>query len=269
MLFKGLVIVTNTLLLPTLERLFIFLVSKKAKDISTILAPYSNKSNDMFNLKDYNLNETVIAWVNTLTKDNQDFDEGRFEEWLKEKNVAFKSNPSGWLKVVFPKELEKGTFNRIVYIPATTPIFNAMRERNIIVKTTDTMYIDLMLQAICSKLGRTLNKEKTEEKISEWIKGSIDYILKKIEKPSTTEFIAVFKKSKSVQALNIDWEAIDKEAKELNAKWDSTMKELEDMSNKDEELKWDEIMAILKCDSEEEMQATYKQIMKAREENDR
>ena len=177
----------------------------------------------MFNLKNYNLNDTVIEWVQAQVKGNGDFDESKFEEWLKEKNVAFKSNPSAWLKTVFPKELEKGTFNRVTYVPATVPLFNAMRDKGIIVKQTDCLYIDLLLTKISKALGKSKSKEQVADKIGEWCKGSIEYITTKIEKPTSSDFINVFKKSKAVAQLKIDWVALQQEADKENKEWDELM----------------------------------------------
>lgn len=205
----------------------------------------------MFNLKNYNLNDPTITWLQTLIKDNDDFDENRFEEWLKEKNVAFKSSPSAWLKTVFPKELERGTFNRIVYVPATQIFFNAMREKGVLMKQDDCMYIDIMLTTVCKVLSRSKSEGQVQDTINKWCNDCIDYIVKKVSKPSSADFINVFKQARSIKALNLDWNKIDAESKEHNEHWDKLMKEIEETQADEESMSWDEIMTILKMSGEE------------------
>ena len=51
-----------------------------------------------------------------ITKANSkdDFDYDKFNEWLEEADVKSKDYPNAWFKKVFPIELEKGTFNKVV-----------------------------------------------------------------------------------------------------------------------------------------------------------
>lgn len=43
-----------------------------------------------------------------------DFDTDKLNEWLEDADIKSKDNPSAWFTKVFPQELEKGTFNKIV-----------------------------------------------------------------------------------------------------------------------------------------------------------
>ena len=43
-----------------------------------------------------------------------DFDTDKLNEWLEDADIKSKDNPSAWFTKVFPAELEKGTFNKIV-----------------------------------------------------------------------------------------------------------------------------------------------------------
>lgn len=45
---------------------------------------------------------------------NVDFDYNKFNDWLEEVDVKSKDFPSAWFTKVFPAELEKGTFNKVV-----------------------------------------------------------------------------------------------------------------------------------------------------------
>ena len=43
-----------------------------------------------------------------------DFDTDKLNEWLEDADIKSKDNPSAWFTKVFPRELEKGTFNKVV-----------------------------------------------------------------------------------------------------------------------------------------------------------
>ena len=70
----------------------------KEKSVSSKIDYLNNYSNDL------------------ITKENSkdDFDYDKFNEWLEEADVKSKDYPNAWFKKVFPIELEKGTFNKIV-----------------------------------------------------------------------------------------------------------------------------------------------------------
>ena len=46
--------------------------------------------------------------------DNPEFDYNRLIEWLEEVDIKSKNIPSAWFTKVFPRELEKGTFNKVI-----------------------------------------------------------------------------------------------------------------------------------------------------------
>ena len=45
---------------------------------------------------------------------NVDFDRDKLNDWLEEVDVKSKDFPSAWFTKVFPRELEKGTFNKVI-----------------------------------------------------------------------------------------------------------------------------------------------------------
>ena len=173
----------------------------------------------MFNLKDYNLNDKAVELFNTLTNNGLDIDTDKLASWLKEKGVAFKQSPTGWFLKVFPNEYKNGTFNNIEYIPASQPLFNAMRERGIVVKQNDCLYIDLLLTKICAKLP----KDEAQEQIRNWLMDAINFLIDKVEKPTSSHLISVFKRSKAIKELNIDWKALEKEYEEELANCEAMM----------------------------------------------
>lgn len=170
----------------------------------------------MFNLKDYNLNEKVETYLKSIARP---IDEKKLERWLKEKNVAFKSNPTAYAMKVLPSVIESGVLDAIEYIPASQPLFNAMREKGVVVKQDDCMYIDLLLTELA--------KRASEKEITDWCSSCLKYIISKNEKPTSKHFIDVFKKSKAINALGIDWEELQKRYADKNAEWEATMLALE------------------------------------------
>jgi predicted phage replisome organizer len=73
-------------------------IPPKEKSVSSKIDYLNNYSNDL------------------ITKENSrdDFDYDKFNEWLEEADVKSKDYPNAWFKKVFPIELEKGTFNKVV-----------------------------------------------------------------------------------------------------------------------------------------------------------
>ena len=73
-------------------------IPPKEKSVSSKIDYLNNYSNDL------------------ITKENSrdDFDYNKFNEWLEEADVKSKDYPNAWFKKVFPIELEKGTFNKVV-----------------------------------------------------------------------------------------------------------------------------------------------------------
>ena len=85
------------------------------------------------------LSDTVIEIINGLIKDLTDFDEDKFLNWLIEKKIETKNNPSAYVRSCFKKELESGRFNSDVNEMSDTetiniamhPFCNALREMGI------------------------------------------------------------------------------------------------------------------------------------------
>lgn len=73
-------------------------IPPKEKSVSSKIDYLNNYSNDLI----------------TKANSKDDFDYDKFNEWLEEADVKSKDYPNAWFKKVFPIELEKGTFNKIV-----------------------------------------------------------------------------------------------------------------------------------------------------------
>ena len=171
------------------------------------------------------ISENVIAHINDLIKDLTDFDEERFNFWLEEKKISSKNNPSAYVKSCFKKELELGTFTKpeapeIEYVPATQTFINSLREKGIKIIPEDTMQIDVTFSYLLNNLILT------PDELRQLNQNIVDYMVS-LNKPQTTsDFLELMRKSKTLKGRFIDWVAIGKKAQELNEEWDRLLAEL-------------------------------------------
>ena len=176
--------------------------------------------------KEYSyLNDIVLTHINDLIKDLTDFDEERFNFWLEEKKISSKNNPSAYVKSCFKKELELGTFTKpeapeIEYVPATQTFINSLREKGIKIIPEDTMQIDVTFSYLLNNLILT------PDELRQLNQNIVDYMVS-LNKPQTTsDFLELMRKSKTLKGRFIDWVAIGKEAQKLNEEWDRLLAEL-------------------------------------------
>ena len=182
--------------------------------------------NDMKLTQEYSyLNDIVLTHINDLIKDLTDFDEERFNFWLEEKKISSKNNPSAYVKSCFKKELELGTFTKpespeIEYVPATQTFINSLREKGIKIIPEDTMQIDVTFSYLLNNLILT------PDELRQLNQNIVDYMVS-LNKPQTTsDFLELMRKSKTLKGRFIDWVAIGKEAQKLNEEWDRLLAEL-------------------------------------------
>lgn len=171
----------------------------------------------MFNLKDYNLNDITIDWLNKFIKDNTNFDENKFEEWLKEKNVAFKSNPSAWLRKVFPQEVERGAFEKrkiVVGYPVT--LIQAMRGKGIIISNDEGTYISVVWQ-------HYIDAGFDPNAVAQLNHNIVDYMK---EGQRLQDYISLLKRSKTLAPYKIDWEDVENEYQKILSDWDKILTDL-------------------------------------------
>ena len=185
--------------------------------------------------KEYSyLNNIVLTHINDLIKDLTDFDEERFNFWLEEKKIATKQNPSAYVKSCFKKELDLGTFTKpeepeIEYVPATQSFFNDLRSVGIKVIPEDTMQIDVTFSYLLN------NKILTPNELISLNRNIVDYMVG-LNKPQTTsDFLDLMRKSKTLKGRFIDWVAIGKEAQRLNKEWEELMEFFKDKEESDDE----------------------------------
>ena len=185
--------------------------------------------------KEYSyLNNIVLTHINDLIKDLTDFDEERFNFWLEEKKIATKQNPSAYVKSCFKKELDLGTFTKpeepeIEYVPATQSFFNDLRSVGIKVIPEDTMQIDVTFSYLLN------NKILTPNELISLNRNIVDYMVS-LNKPQTTsDFLDLMRKSKTLKGRFIDWVAIGKEAQRLNKEWEELMEFFKDKEESGDE----------------------------------
>lgn len=179
----------------------------------------------------------------------------KFKQWFIDRNVIYRNNPLAFLSKCGIEDIDRGVFDK-PQISGTnlTPLCNAMRERGIAVGD-ETILIDIVETYIIN------NDLMSEDELCNWNHTAVEYI-SKLKNPSTKDFALLFERSKSMKALKLPLEDMKKEASRIGKHYNDMLAELDNMSNKqkEEEMSWDEIMAILKCESEEEMQKTYEKI---------
>lgn len=163
------------------------------------------------------LDEITNSFINSIINESN-FNLETFEKWVDDNYIKTKNNPNAYVRKIFQKELEKGTFTNntpaIEYVPNCTLLFNAMRENGIEVIPNDTLYIQLLENYLLDK------KILTPDELIENNHGGIKYLLDKIKEPTSTDFINAFKRSKMLKGKQIDYEWIasiyDKQLKEWN-----------------------------------------------------
>lgn len=170
------------------------------------------------------LDEITNSFINSIINESN-FNLETFNKWVDDNYIKTKNNPNAYVRKIFQKELEKGTFTNntpaIEYVPNCTLLFNAMRENGIKVIPNDTLYIHLLENYLLDK------KILTPDELIENNHGGIKYLLDKIKEPTSTDFINAFKRSKMLKGKTIDYEWIariyDKQLKE----WENLLEEME------------------------------------------
>lgn len=179
------------------------------------------------------IDENVINHINSIinndTTNDDDFDENVFNQWLIEKNVESKKNPSAYIRSCFKAELEKGTFHRVEikvnYVPNIQPLINDMREKGICVMANDSAYLSVVWEYIINVVGVEIDKcVELNRKIYQYMKPT-----------HTFEDYKIFlKNSKTLKPYNIDWDYVDKKAQELIDDWDAMLERMTSEVNDDD-----------------------------------
>ena len=181
----------------------------------------------------------------------------KFKQWFIDRNVIYRNNPLAFLSKCGISDIDKGEFDK----PQVTsinlvPMCSAMRERGIAVGA-ETLLIELVELYILN------NDLMSEEELTAWNHEAIEYVAK-LKNPSTKLFVLLYEKSKKMKSLKLPLSELKREAEKSSSKWDEMLKELNDTKSQEEELSWNEIMAILKADNPKEI---YNEIQKNKTNN--
>ena len=169
----------------------------------------------------------------------------KFKQWFVDRNVIYRNNPLAFLSKCGIADIDSGVFDK----PQITslnlePMYGAMRLRNIVVGG-ETILIEIVEKYILN------NELMTEEELTDWNHEAVEYVAK-LKNPSTKLFVLLFEKSKKMKSLHLPLAKMKREAEKIISEWDAMIRELNVMSVHQEELSWDEIMAILKAENPKE-----------------
>ena len=133
--------------------------------------------------------KTTLEVINNLITDTN-FDKEIFDNWLKNNNVSFKSNPNSYIRKIFGELLARGVFRPKKYEISVEPLLLEMREKKITYTEEDTMFIYVMETYIID------HKIVSIKEVVDYNHKAIAFILEKKPKPTAKDFIEVFRKSK-------------------------------------------------------------------------
>jgi len=178
------------------------------------------------------LDDNVINFINKTITNREDFNEERFQLWIDNNEIQSKNNPSAFVNKCFLKELNKGTFIKpeepeIEYVPATTPMFNYMRELGIKVTQRSTGDIDVACTYILK------HKVLTPDELATLNRQIIKHINEHKDTMNSGDFLPLMKKAK-VLAGKVNWTEVDDEAQKLWDEWEELMKELDALEAKED-----------------------------------
>lgn len=156
--------------------------------------------------------------LDTLTCE---IDIDKFKAWLNRNLNTFKTkqNIQSYFKRAFYKELEKGTFKVKKEIWNGNTLFQALREKGVIVIHDDTCYICLMWEAY-QKLGVKIDLvQDLNHKI-------VNYMH---EGQTSQDYINLVRKANALKDYQIDWDKLQQEYEVEIAEWHDILNGLENL----------------------------------------
>ena len=194
---------------------------------------------------EYNyLDERVIAYINYITKDRSDFDEAIFSDWLAKCDVENKTNPSGYVRSCFFKELKSGTFkpqqklelddldiltqvmpNLYKYLPMFDMDIHKGFE-------DETFFIENLQLYIVKNKILTIDELKT-------LNSKVMSYIVNFENPKISDYREYIKKSQLLKG-KVDWEEVSKIEDKAKVKFETLMKQfVEDYESEVSEIVYD------------------------------
>ena len=174
------------------------------------------------------LSDIVIGIINGMIKDLTDFDEDKFLNWLIEKKIETKTNPSAYVRSCFKKELESGRFKVDKKELSDTeniclsmqPFYSAMHDIGIKELGDSTFFAEeANLYILKHKILPIDELRELNHKIVQY--------MKEMDNPQAEDYCKLFRKSKALRD-KVDWEEVDRLADKSKKEWEELMKFFEE-----------------------------------------
>ncbi len=170
------------------------------------------------------LSKTVVDIINRLIKDLTDFDEDKSLNWLIEKNIESKNNPSAYVRSCFKKELESGRFKTDEEELSDTesiclsmqPLYNVMHDIGIKELGDSTFFAEEANLYILKH--KILSIDELRE-----LNHKIVLYMKEMKNPQAEDYCKCLRKSKALKG-KVDWEEIDRLADKDKKEFEELMK---------------------------------------------
>ena len=174
------------------------------------------------------LSDIVIGIINGLIKDLTDFDEDKFFNWLIEKKIETKTNPSAYVRSCFKKELESGRFKVDEKELSDTeniclsmqPFYNTMHDIGIKELGDSTFFAEEANLYILKH--KILSIDELRE-----LNHKIVLYMKEMKNPQAEDYGKCLRKSKALKG-KVDWEEVDRLADKSKKEWEELMKFFEE-----------------------------------------
>lgn len=185
--------------------------------------------------KEYNyLDKTILNYINTCIENKPNFDEERFNEWLTNNEIETKTNPSGYVKSCFVKELNNGRFDRQkdndneLYVLSMQPLYNAIHKLCHIKELGDSTFFieELNLHILKNKILTVDELSRLNHKVVEYIST--------FENPKPEDYCTYIRKSKVLKD-KVDWEEIDRLAAKDKKEFEDLMKTFDEREKEQDE----------------------------------
>lgn len=194
----------------------------------------------MSNIELIELNKSIRAYVcklipnidtvidSILINVKEELDINKFKDWCMLVDFNSKTNPISYFRKVFLMEYKRGRFvkeeesieqPKIEYSPSIQPLFNAMREKGIVVKQEDTIFIDILMRYLLK------NNILSTEEITDLNHTAVGFV-SKLDNPTSKEFVELWRNSRTLRNKKVDFTDIDEEYEKALHEWEELTKEI-------------------------------------------
>lgn len=169
------------------------------------------------------INDITITYINGLLTmtDDEIFDEEVFQDWLLQKDIEHKNNPSAYLRSCFKKELDNGSYKpkvKLNYVPNTQVLINELRNRGICVLADDTVWLNVVWKHLINWQGINIKDcVELNHKILDYMGDS----------KSFEDYKKLLIGSKTLKKYEINWNLLDEKVKMEILGWEDYLKSLE------------------------------------------